>query len=145
MSQYLLIEGIIARSSAKYWNNAKLEWFIERIFKKPGETCLCSHYPISEVCILRNKLNGEKVQVGNCCVEKFVELSSTKLFDALERIKQDLNRVVNPEVLDLAHKDSLINDKEYYFYLDTWRRRKLTTRQRGYRIVINKKILKMLQ
>ena len=58
MSEYKLSKGIIALSQASKWSQAKLEWQLDHIYKEEEpDTCLCGHYPINEICILKNKLN----------------------------------------------------------------------------------------
>lgn len=41
----------------------------------------------TQICKIANKHTEERVIVGNCCVKKFLELPSGKIFDALKRIE----------------------------------------------------------
>ena len=145
MSQYVLSSAIISRSVATTWDSAKMEWELERIYMDSEKTCLCSHYPISEICVLKNRKNGVRAVVGNCCVQKFMSISSDKLFSAIKRVKKDRNRSVNAEVAELAHKKGYITDWELSFYLDTWRKKKMTEKQMIYRRGINEKILSKMR
>ena len=43
--------------------------------------CLCSHFPIKEICVIRNRVNGVRAEVGNVCVKKFLGLPSGKIFE----------------------------------------------------------------
>jgi hypothetical protein len=83
MSEFKLTEEIINRSQSKVWDMAKLEWSLHKIYEADEpETCLCGHFPIIEICTLRNKLNGQFATVGNCCVKKFIGLPSDLIFQA---------------------------------------------------------------
>ena len=67
MSEYKLTEEILNRSNSKEWNEAKLEWKLDFVHKADEpEACLCGHFPIIEVCVLKNKLSSDFVNVGNC-------------------------------------------------------------------------------
>lgn len=141
MAEYLLIKEIIRLSLAEMWDLARFEWEINHIYREVGRTCLCGHNPITEICVLKNKTNGNLVEVGNCCVQKFMAIASNKLFEAIKRVKADDNRSLNADVIELAHKSSIITDWDRDFYLNTWRRRSLTEKQIVHRKRINKKIL----
>jgi hypothetical protein len=133
------MERIIARSEAKSWAEAKLEWNLVEIFEdrdSPG-TCLCGHYPITEQCILVNRINGNRVVVGNVCVKRFLGLPTDNLFQALRRIEKNTAAALNEEMILHAHAHGWINDWEKMFYLDTIRERKLSPRQRAIRVQIN--------
>ena len=55
MSEYKLAKEIIALSKASNWDQAKLEWSLESIYKEDEpDTCLCGHFPIIEI-LLRQK------------------------------------------------------------------------------------------
>lgn len=71
MSEYKLTQGIIQLSNSDMWDTAKLEWSLLYIYEaEEPETCLCSHSPIIEVCVLKNKYNHNTTIVGNSCVKK---------------------------------------------------------------------------
>lgn len=145
MSQYKLSGGIIAASEAVKWDPARLEWELFRIYqeKEPG-TCLCGHYPIKEMCVLHNKLNLNQVIVGNCCVQKFMGISSNRLFSSLKRVQKNIKKPFNSDVVEFAFEKGSINDWERAFYLDTWRKRGISDKQMEKRIKINEKILSEL-
>lgn len=88
MSEYKLTEEIIKLSQSKLWDVAKSEWTLYEIYEadKP-ERCLCGHFPIIEICNLKNKLNSNYATVGNCCVKKFIGLPSDKIFQVIKRVK----------------------------------------------------------
>lgn len=141
MSGYTLGTAIISLSVSKTWDQAKLEWGLNNIYMSSGQTCLCGHYPISEICVLKNKLNQQTAEVGNCCVEKFIGLSTNKVFAAIKRISKDINKAVNADVIELAHERGYISKWDRDFYIDTWRKRVLSPRQQIFRVRINHKIL----
>ena len=46
MSEYKLAEQIIQLSVANTWDEAKLEWQLEEIYRQEEpDTCLCGHSP----------------------------------------------------------------------------------------------------
>jgi hypothetical protein len=87
MSEYQLTKEIVARSDAKVWDAAKLEWALEEVYEsEEPDTCLCGHFPIIEICVLRNRVNKNTAIVGNCCVKKFIGLPSDRIFQAAKRV-----------------------------------------------------------
>jgi len=142
MSEYKLAKEIIALSEASNWDQAKLEWTLESIYKEDEpDTCLCGHFPIIEICILRNKLNSNTAIVGNCCVKKFIGLPSDKIFQAVKRVSKDDTKSLNAETIDHAFRNRWINDWEYKFYMDILRKRSLTAKQLSKKRQINRKVL----
>ncbi len=142
MSEYKLIQEILSLSVADTWEFAKSEWELSEIyFSDEPETCLCGHYPIIELCEIRNKKNQRITIVGNCCVNKFMGLPSEKIFQAVKRIRKDSEKSLNSETIELAYSKNWINDWEYKFYIDTLRKRLLTENQGLKRKQINEKVL----
>lgn len=142
MSEYQLTTKLIALSVSGTWDEAKLEWGLEHIWREDEpDTCLCGHFPIIEICLLRNRRNSNTAIVGNCCVKKFTNLPSNLIFQAVKRIQEDDERAINPETIDHAHQKGWINDWERNFYMDTWRKRKLSGAQHTKRVQINHKVL----
>jgi hypothetical protein len=142
MSEYQLTTGLIALSEGETWDEAKLEWGLESVWREDEpDTCLCGHYPIIEICLLRNRKNDNTAIVGNCCVKKFTNLPSDLIFQAVKRIQEDIDRAINAETIDHAHEKGWINDWERKFYMDTWRKRKLSGAQQTKRRQINTKVL----
>lgn len=142
MSEYKLIEEILARSQSNVWDMAKLEWKLNEIYEADEpETCLCGHFPIIEICILKNKLNAQFATVGNCCVKKFIGLPSDLIFQAVKRVRKDSQKSLNAEAIQHAYDKGWINEWEYRFTVDTLRKRKLTDRQLQARMKINEKML----
>ena len=58
MSEYQLTTRLIDLSVEDVWDEAKLEWALESVWREDEpDTCLCGHYPIIEICLLRNRKN----------------------------------------------------------------------------------------
>lgn len=139
---YVLIEEIIARSNNKIWDKAKLEWDLVGITHSEEEkVCLCSHFPIKEICHLQNRETHIAVEIGNCCVKHFFNMDSQNIFDSLRRIKKDINKSLNSDTINYYFKNGFLTQWEYGFYLDIWRKRVLSFKQREIKVRINKKIL----
>lgn len=63
MGRWQLIPKILELSVSKEWDGAKLEWKLDNIYFDDPDSCLCSHYPIIEHCVIKNIING------NCVIE----------------------------------------------------------------------------
>ena len=137
--EYLLIQRIIELSVADTWEEAKQEWtylYLTHLENEYGK-CLCSHYPIVNLCHIQNKINGSKAIVGNCCINKFLDniVDAKKLSERLTKGK------INKYCIQEAHAKNIINDWEHGFIMDTLRKRKLSTKQKFYKESITKKIV----
>ncbi len=146
MSEYRLASEIIDRSVAKNWDEAKLEWTLHSIYEADEpETCLCSHYPIIELCILQNTKNGNSATVGNCCVKRFIGLPSDKIFQAVKRIRKDTSKALNAEAIQHAFDRGWINEWEKGFYFQIMRKRNLTQKQLSKKQQINRIVLQNMR
>jgi len=153
MSEYRLAQEIIALSFAQTWAEAKLEWEIAEVYKAyEPERCLCGHFPIIELCVLVNKITGQTVTVGNCCVRKFFELPADKIFEAFKRVGRDPTKSLNAEAVQHAFKVGWIDEWERKFCLDILRKgrgirgkRKLSDKQTRMKIKINEKIAEKMR
>ena len=124
--EFKLIQEIVSRSNAETWDEAKREWSLVEVYREDDPmTCLCSHFPINEICVLRNTENGNEAIVGNVCVKKFLGLPSNLIFDAIRRVTKDITHALNADAILHVHERGWINDWEKKFYLDTWRKRVL--------------------
>lgn len=142
MARYQLMNEIVALSAARTWEQAKREWDLENVYQEDEpDTCLCGHFPINEICVLRNRENGTLVIVGNVCVKRFLGLPSDPIFQAVKGVKRGSRKTFNEEAISHARKKGWINDWESDFYMDTMRKRKLTEKQVAKRSQINEKIL----
>jgi hypothetical protein len=111
MGEYHLAQEIIKRSVAKNWNDAKREWALETVyFATEPDRCLCGKFPITELCVLRNRKNDREAVVGNECVKKFLGLPSDRIFNGLRRIQVDAEKALNEDAIRYAHSRGWIND-----------------------------------
>jgi len=141
-ARYRLAQEIIARSNADTWDRAKLEWDLESVYlEEEPDTCLCGHFPIIEICVLRNRENGNSADVGNVCVKKFLGLPSDSIFQAVKRVRKDSDKSFNEEAVNYAYRKGWINQWELEFYLDIMRKRSLSAKQRGKKLEVNQKLL----
>jgi hypothetical protein len=119
---------LLRYSEAKRWEDARQEWRLNHIWYadiEDARTCECGHYPICEICVVENEINGTVLEIGNCCINQV----STE-FDALKRIFPALREGrINPAIIDYAFKRGIITDWEKDFLLNVWRRHYLTSRQ----------------
>jgi hypothetical protein len=146
MSEYNLTQEIVNLSQSKIWDVAKLEWGLYEICEaEEPEECLCGHYPIIEICILQNKLNGKFASVGNCCVKKFIGLPSDLIFQAIKRVRKDNEKSLNSEAINYAFNKGWISAWEFDFSIDTMRKRSLSEKQLQIRVKINEKILSYMK
>lgn len=123
---FKLIQEVINRSVSYNWEEAKKEWDFYDISILKDSNCLCGKYPISERCHLINKNTSEKVIVGNCCINKFFgDKTKNKVFKAIK------NNKINKSLIEHSFKISLINQWEYDFLSNLWRKRNLSPKQRN--------------
>jgi hypothetical protein len=142
MSEYKLTADIVALSQGDIWDIAKLEWDLSEIYQtEEPDTCLCGHFPIIEICILKNKFNHNLPTVGNCCVKKFIGLPSDKIFQAVKRIGKDNQKSINAEAIQHVKNKNWLNNWEYDFYMDIMRKRKLSSKQLQKKTQINQKFI----
>jgi len=147
---YCLSKEIIDLSVADVWDEAKMEWDLDHIVQLDptedvGQTCLCSHHPIFELCYIRNRLNGEIALVGNHCIAKFMEhLRSQAMFNCLRKIACDDTRSMNIELAQYAEKQGWLTTWEYKFVVDNLRRRDLSVSQLAIRQRLNDQVLRKI-
>jgi hypothetical protein len=137
---------ILARSRATDWETAKREWYLLSISEADEpETCLCSHFPIIELCTIANRITGIQVDVGNVCVKRFLGFRSDLIFASIKRIRVDVTRSIGTEAAVLFHERGIINAWEYGFQQNTRAKRNLSAKQMETRMSINRKILASLK
>ena len=133
---------ILKRSEAHEWETARKEWALITIYEVgEPDTCLCGHYPIIEICGLKNRLNGAEADVGNVCVKRFLGFRSDLIFQAIKRIQKDITKSLNADATAFFRERGLLNDWDYGFLQNTLRKRKLSGPQETQRVRINRKVL----
>lgn len=146
MSQQQLAYEITKLSTAGTWEVAVSEWKLNTIyFSDTPTTCLCGHFPVKEICVVHNKLNGHSAEVGNCCVKKFMGLPSDLIFQAIKRIQVDSKKSLNAEALNYAKQKNWMNDWEVNFYTNICGKRVLTPKQAAKKQQVNAMILRKIQ
>ncbi|UGY04765.1 hypothetical protein [Bradyrhizobium quebecense] len=138
----VLSQQILTRSQATDWDTARKEWVLTDIYESDeAETCLCEHWPIREICVIRNRLNGQSTEVGNVCVKRFLGIRSDLIFAGIKRIRKDISKSLNADSIVFFHERGIITPWEYGFLQDTKLKRVLTVRQTETRENINRKVL----
>lgn len=146
MGQAQLRDEILQLSDADTWEAARREWFLDGVYETEfPETCLCGHFPIIELCEIRNLQNGNEATVGNVCVNKFIGLPSDKIFQAIKRVRADDTKALNEEAIEHAFARMWITEWERDFYMKTWRKRALSTKQAAKRVEINHRVLRNMK
>ena len=137
-----LKERILELSEASVWELARKEWSLVGVHgADEPEACLCGHFPIIEICEIRNRVTGHATEVGNRCVKRFLGLRSDLIFTALKRIRRDLTKSLNPDAITFFRERGLLTAWEYGFLQNTMRKRILSSAQLQTRAKINKKVL----
>ena len=134
--------AILPLSQSEDWEAARKEWALHSIIEADEpETCLCGHFPIKEICSIKNRLSGNSAEVGNICVKRFLGLRSDLIFTALKRVRIHPDKSMNAEAAIFFHSVGVLNDWEYMFTTDTLRKRDLSVKQTNMRVKINAKVL----
>jgi len=141
-SSFKLMERVIALSEANTWDEAVLEWQLDySMFVDEPEKCLCGHYPIKEIFVLVNTKNESMpIQVGNSCIEK-LDPNQAAVTRNVKRVAKDITKSFKPHIVHFARMEGWIDEWSRNFYVDTWRKRKLSDKQAQHRQRINKVIL----
>lgn len=135
---------ILSRSYSNMWDVAKSEWsVVDMEYVDEPETCLCGHFPIVEVFTLENKYTGEKVRVGNVCVNKFIH--KNKAFAGYKRILKSKMASVTVDLLNFARDRKIITINDYDFYVSIIRKRVLSERQYKWKTDINLRIINYIK
>ena len=116
---------LIEISKNKTWNQAKNEWIDAEIMFKIDNTdddhnieyftkkypnvdftpcqCICGHY-IMEHCVIKNKLTGIQIAIGNCCIAKF----GTKYHNEISKNYKNISSALR----NLKHK--ILDERTIY-------------------------------
>lgn len=135
--------AILALSNSKIWLEAKPEWELHLVYNDGSDrSCECGHQPIHQICVIKNRENGNEAEVGNVCVHNFMQLASRRIFAVLRRVRAEITKSLNPAALDLFSRRGVIGHSELTDYLDYWRKRtNMTEAQRRQKIDINQRVL----
>ncbi|PWN58437.1 hypothetical protein [Chryseobacterium viscerum] len=140
---YKLTEEIISLSDSNDWDFAKLEWSFEfAYYAEELQKCLCGHYPIKNICVIKNRKNSSVTEVGNCCINKFLGIDDgNKIFSSIKKLKDDIKASMNAEVIEYIYGKKGISDFDYKFYKSIYRRRIMSAKQWDIKKRINQQFL----
>jgi len=139
----ILKEELTKLSVAEEWDEVRQEWELGDVYYDYDfSTCLCTHYPIMEICVITNILNGTQAEVGNHCVNHFLKMEVSTIFDGLRRIRENNSAACNKSLANHAYNKKWINDWELKFLYSTALKRKPSQKQHNKRVQINETILK---
>lgn len=142
---------IVSMSVAQVWLEAKSEWTLDHVQvlekdeKAEPETCPCGHFPIIELCWIRNIKNRRLTFVGNVCVKRFMGMPADAVAAGFTRVMENPEKALNAAAVNFSHAQGWISDWEKKFCLSTCLKRKLSGRQLQKRIEINAKLLSELR
>ena len=150
-NEYKLISELLKLSYSHSWSEAKKEWGIHYIYYLDDEpqACLCGHYPIVEVCVIKNNITGKTTEVGNCCVKKFLEIENigydvSLIFQAIKRILENISNSANLDTIFYAQQMGIWNNQNVEFYHKIYKKRNLSLKQLKYKQDLNKKLLTVI-
>jgi hypothetical protein len=138
--------AILALSRSHDWDEAKAEWKLHFVYNDTEDrSCECEHSPIHQICVIENRKNGNKAEVGNVCVRRFLRLLSNRVFSVIKRLRNDINKSLNPVSLDLFRDRGVISYQEEEEYLSYWRRRtNVSAYEKAQKLAINRRVLTFL-
>jgi hypothetical protein len=142
---------ILPLSVSEAWDEAKYEWELDHVQvlevgeEAEPETCPCGHFPIIELCWIRNRKNGNVTFVGNVCVKRFMGMPADTVAAGFRRVMADPERALNAAAVEFAHAQGWLSDWERGFCLATSRKRRLSGKQMAKRVQINQHLLSLLR
>lgn len=138
------VTAILKLSNAQEWLEAKPEWILHSVYNDSSlRSCECGHEPINQICVIKNRDNGNEAEVGNVCVHNFMQLASRRIFAVLKRVRAQVSKPLNPAALELFARRGAISDSEREDYLTYWRKRtNLTDKERNQKLDINERVLR---
>ena len=126
----IFIPSLLNHSNNKNYNDALLEWnYIHTDYLDDGEfdKCICGH-PIQEVCIIKNKINGVELHLGNCCINKITNLMNDKKI-----YNQLINYKVGKELILFIEQKKILDDFQLRFLTNVRNKRNISPRQFAFR------------
>ena len=143
----VLRDNLLLLSFSHVWTEAKCEWELECVHLLDADDeprrCLCSHYPIREVCTLRNHETGHRATVGNKCVRQFIGLEDADdIVNSLRRVRDRPDAAsLSAAAVRFAHGRGWVDDWQLGFCLNIAGRRRLSGPQRTKRSQINRLVV----
>jgi hypothetical protein len=132
---------IISKSISSDFYAAKSEWsLVSMKIEEDFSNCPCGQ-PIKEVCLIENHLNGNLTEVGNVCVNQFIEIETGNIFSGLKRIVDNIEANPNQDLIFHAFEKGYTYKNEYTFLSDIKNKRKLSLGQIAWKRKINYRII----
>lgn len=134
---------ILSLSKSSEWDEARAEWELQFVYDDSNDrACVCDHSPIHQICVIGNRENSSRAEVGNVCVKRFMRIMSQRAFACMKRLMSDSTKSLNPFSLDLFRRRGVISAAEEADYLEYWRKRStLTPTQAAQKYDINNRVL----
>ncbi len=144
-NKFQLITGIISKSNSITWEEAVLEWETIDIYSlndwEESLSSLCWHYPIRNICLLKNSKNTNLVIVWNICVKKFISDAPDKIFTWINTIRKDNWKWPSRELVEWMYLNKAINKYEYDFCIGKFWAKKFYGKQLEFRKTTNDKMV----
>ena len=139
-------ETLLAHSESACWEKAKVEWDFENAFYTEERVpCICTDFPIQNVCVIYNIHNGNRGYVCSSCAKRVLGIDiADKIFGSLAKLKKDLSKSMSRDVLEFLYSRLDLSMTEIGFYLSVMRKHKLSERQMNFKRIINKKLINYL-
>lgn len=126
------------------WEVARKEWIQWRhtASEQGTMTCPCGYAPIINLCFIKNTINHKETFVGCVCYHKFSGFDVLRVAACLKRIRKDLSKAANEELIKLSLDVGVIDAGESAFLMATKDQRKFSGDDLLKRRNINRKILR---
>jgi hypothetical protein len=133
---------ILPLSRSRNFDIARGEWSLYHVeISEEMDHCPCGQ-EIKEHCYIENKVTGHRTHVGNVCINRFMGIDTSTLFDGLKRIAKDHSANPNEALVDFAWKKGyLYDEREYEFIQQMCRKRKRSEAQNSWVAKINRRIV----
>ena len=147
--QSKLRSAVIEKSSANSFMNAKSEWDLIKIYEDESH-CVCGHF-IVDNCVIRNRITGKILIIGNTCLRQF-EVAALDVpknaFDSLKRVREKPAATkASPALLEVAVRCNTISQRQSDIYNDIFHSGRQGTRSRKQKLLkaeINDKLIRGL-
>jgi hypothetical protein len=138
----ILKREITKLSHSDDWKAVTQEWYFSYSWHEYEGKCLCTHTPIYEHCLIKNKVTNNEAVVGNYCVENFMEMDIVPIVFGMDKIIDDPTKGISSKALiGWLSDQGWLTPSEVAFCNETGRKRNnLTSTQWRKRLEINERI-----
>lgn len=148
----VLADTLLALSDADDWSDAAGEWRTDRAYTVPADRpmrrCACGHSPIRNVFVLKNRVTGERAEVGCVCVRKFLpDAAPVDPFAVLERVRQNCQAAIRPDEVDTLVQLGWVWAKDARFLRTNGKRpfARLSGPQQRWRLDVNRRLVMLAE